>query len=146
MILLLANLAATGMLIGLTWTIQMVHYPLFAQVGREAWPAYAEGHGRRITLLVAPWMVLELVTSAALVRWRPEALTPAEAWTGLALTSAIWLSTGLVQAPLYTRLLRAWDAADHRRLVVTHGLRTALWTLRGMLLLLVLARTLGTAP
>lgn len=142
MLLLLANLAATGMLIGLTWTIQLVHYPLFAQVGTDAWLAYAAGHGRRITVLVAPWMLLELGTAAALVADRPPILPDAAAWGGLALVGLIWLSTGLVQAPLYGRLSRRWDAADHRRLVATHGVRTACWTLRGVLLLVVLAEAL----
>jgi hypothetical protein len=145
MLLLLANLAATGMLIGLTWTIQLVHYPLFAQVGADAWLGYAAGHGRRITVLVAPWMLLEAGTAAALVAWRPPLLSAAAAWSGLALVGLIWLSTVLVQAPLYGRLSRRWDAEDHRRLVVTHGLRTACWTLRGMLLLAVLARVLDPA-
>lgn len=138
--LLLANLAATGMLIGLIWTIQLVHYPLFAAVGPAAWPTYAAAHGRRVTVLVLPWMLLELGTAVALLRWRPALLTAPEAWLGAALVAVLWLSTGLVQGPAFTRLAAAWDPALHRRLVGTNWVRTAAWTLRGVLLLRVAAR------
>lgn len=140
MSLLLANLAATGMLIGLIWTIQLVHYPLFAAVGREAWPAYAAAHGRRVTVIVLPWMVLELVTTVALLRWRPVLLSAPEAWLSAALVALLWLSTALVQGPTFTRLSAGWDPALHRRLVRTNWVRTAAWTLRGVLLLIVAAR------
>ena len=140
--LLLANLAASGMMIGLIWVIQMVHYPLFAAVGREAWPAYARSHGRWITVLVLPWMTVELVTSLALIRYRPAAITEMEAWLGLAFVGVLWASTGLLQGPLFTRLAAQWDPAVHRRLVLTNWIRTFAWTARGVLLLVVIGRVL----
>lgn len=140
--LVLANLAATGMLIGLVWVVQLVHYPLFAAVGSAAWPSYAAGHGRRITVLVLPWMTTELLTSLALVRWRPAIVGAAEAWTGVALVGVLWASTALWQGPLYTRLAAAWDPVTHRHLVRSNWVRTAAWTARGVLLLWILGRTL----
>lgn len=55
--------ASTWALIGLIWTIQLVHYPLFSVVGDESFTEYAKGHASRITLIVAPLMLLELVSS-----------------------------------------------------------------------------------
>ena len=43
-VLLLANLAATIYMAGLIWFVQVVHYPLFAGVGEEAFPAYSRTH------------------------------------------------------------------------------------------------------
>ena len=34
-LILLSNVAATLYMVGLIWCIQIVHYPLFAQVGKE---------------------------------------------------------------------------------------------------------------
>jgi hypothetical protein len=34
-LVLLANLAATFFMVGLIWFVQIVHYPLFGQVGRD---------------------------------------------------------------------------------------------------------------
>ena len=137
MVLLLANLAATGVMIGLIWTVQLVHYPLFARVGTAAWPAYAADHARRITVLAGPWMVLEAATAFALLL-RPPAGVPV-GWLrwGFVLVCGLWLLTGLVSGPLFTRLSSGWDPALHRRLVRTNWLRTALWTARGALLLVL---------
>ena len=140
--LLLANLAASGMMIGLVWVVQMVHYPLFAAVGPEAWPAYAKGHGRWISVLVLPWMTVELVTAVALVRYRPDAITAPEAWLGLALVGVLWASTWLLQGPLFSSLAAQWDPSVHRRLVLTNWIRTFAWTARGVLLLVVIGRVL----
>ena len=49
----LANAAVACALTGLIWTIQVVHYPLFARVGEAEWRAYEREHQRRITLVVA---------------------------------------------------------------------------------------------
>lgn len=59
--------AATWALIGLIWTIQLVHYPLFAQVGRHTFKAYHHRHTTQITWVVAPLMLMELITAAWLV-------------------------------------------------------------------------------
>lgn len=138
--LLLANLCATGVLIGLIWTIQLVHYPLLAAVGTDAFPAYLAEHADRITFLVAPWMLLELVTSAALVRTHPAAVPRWMVRWGLALCLAAWAATWFVSVPIHQALADGFDPVLHRRLVDTNWLRTALWTARGTLSLLMVWR------
>jgi hypothetical protein len=138
MLPLLLNTAATGMLIGLGFTIQLVHYPLFARVGREAWPAYAAAHGRRITLLVGPWMLLEALTGAWLL-WRPPpGLSSALLWWAGLVVAVIWLLSALVNGPAFQRLASAWSPAGHRALVLANWPRTIAWTARGVLLLVLL--------
>jgi hypothetical protein len=131
--LLRVQAGVTCMLAGLAWTVQAVHYPLFARVGREAWPAYHAAHVARITPLVAPLMVLELAL-AGWVLWAG-ALPAAAAWAGLGMAGAIWLSTALLQVPLHDRLAQGLDEALVRRLVATSWLRTLLWTARAGLCL-----------
>ena len=131
---LLSHCAATWALVGLIWTIQLVHYPLFAQVGREAFESYHRRHTTQITWVVAPLMFTELFTAAWLL------------WAGhreqLLLVSLLplafnWLSTWRVQVPLHFRLSAGFDAKTHERLVGTNWWRTIAWTLRGFLLLLL---------
>jgi hypothetical protein len=133
-------LASTWFLTGLIWFVQVVHYPLFAAVPPSAFGAYHARHTRRTTLVVVGPMVLELATSAALLAWRPEAMSRGAAALGLALAVLTWLSTGLVQVPLHARLARGADAAAIRRLVATNATRAALWTAHALLLLAVAAR------
>ena len=57
------HFAATWTLVGLIWTMQLVHYPLFAHVGRHTFTACHHLHTTQITWVVAPLMFTELVTA-----------------------------------------------------------------------------------
>ncbi len=57
----------------------------------------------------------------------------------LVLVLAIWTSTFAVQVPLHGRLARGFDSVTHRRLVLTNWARTAGWSVRGVLALLMTA-------
>ncbi len=137
--LLLAHAAITCMLAGLIWTIQLVHYPLFAYADRGSWRAFHAAHGRRISGLVAVLMPLELLL-AGLLAWR---LQSAEALLGLLLLVVIWLSTALFQVPSHGRLSRRFDADAHRFLVATNWVRTTAWSLRALVALTLLARVMS---
>jgi hypothetical protein len=131
----LAHLAATLFLVGLIWVMQVVHYPLFADVGAEQFNVYWRRHTRLITLLVAPSMLTEGVTAAFLFFARPPGLSlPLLVFTA-GLLGVNWLSTWLVQIPLHERLGRRFDPNTLRRLILTNWVRTGAWTLRGVLLL-----------
>lgn len=125
------HLAATWALVGLIWTIQLVHYPLFAQVGKECFVSYHRQHTRRITWVVAPLMFAELVTAGVLMF-----LGLREPWliASLLPLGFNWVSTALVQIPLHNQLALGFDSKAHRRLVATNWWRTIAWSLRGVCL------------
>lgn len=132
--------AATWALVGLIWTIDVVHYPLFAHVGK-GFRAYHEEHMRRITPVVGPLMLVELATGAWL--WlEPPGGDGALAWgIGFALIALSWSITGLFAVPAHGRLERGgFDAAAHRALMWADRARTAVWTARGGLVLWLLVR------
>ena len=127
---------ATLMLCGLIWTIQLVTYPGFANVGAADGVGFADYHRAytgRIARLVVPLMVLELVTAVERVLGRVE--PSPQAVVGLALVVLIWLSTALLQVPLHGRLERGFDASAARRLVQTNWIRTVAWSLRAALVM-----------
>jgi len=129
---------ATLFMVGLVWTIQVVHYPLLALVGPDAFPAYHERHCVRIGYLVGPGMGVELVTAMLLV-FAPSGAPPWMVWTGLALVGVVWLMTALVHFPQHRRLGDAgYDRDLVARLVVSNRVRTAAWTARGVLALAML--------
>jgi hypothetical protein len=130
--LLLANLAASLYMTGVIWFVQLVHYPLFAQVGREQFAAYEERHARWTTFAVAPAMLAELGLSLAiLLRGRSSAAI----WIASGLTALLWLSTFLIQVPLHDRLRSGYNAQSIERLVASNWVRTMGWTLRSALLI-----------
>jgi len=128
MVLFLHALSTSGMT-GLIWFVQIVHYPMFAAVPPERFAAYAREHQQRTTRIVAPVMLVELVTATAIALLGLSA-NATLAWIGLAPLAAIWLSTAAVQMPLHQRLERGFDPGAVRALVRSNWGRTAAWSTR----------------
>ena len=139
---LLLNVLSTLVMIGVIWTVQIVHYPLFAGVGEAGWGAYEAQHQQRITWVVGPTMLVELVTAVWLVIARPPGIPPWALILGAVLVGVIWASTAFVQVPLHNALGGRFDPSAHARLVATNWLRTLAWTVRGGLVLWVVHRLL----
>ena len=141
--LLLVHLAATLFMVGLIWFVQVVHYPLFGKIGIEGFPSYAEAHSRLTTWVVGPPMLLEASTAIVLLFVRPEGVPASLAWTGAGLLAIVWLSTALLQVPRHTTLGLGFQAEAHRFLVLSNWVRTAAWSLRGVIVLWMAARTMS---
>jgi hypothetical protein len=130
MIRLLHAVATTAMA-GVIWTVQLVIYPLFAEVGEEVFASYHADYSERITWIVGPLMIVELGSAAAL------AIVAGKsgegrlfAVTGLLLVVAIWLVTAFVQVPQHGHLGAGFDEATIAALVAGNWIRTLLWSLR----------------
>lgn len=141
-LVLLLHAAATLLMGGVAWFVQLVHYPLFAAAGADRFPAYAVEHQRRTTWLVAPLMLAEAGTAVALLARTPPGVAPALAWAGAAALAAVWASTFLLQVPRHRLLAAAWDERAASGLVTTSAVRTAAWTARAGLVLAMLAQVL----
>lgn len=126
-LLLTTHVAATWLMTGLIWFVQVVHYPLMGRVGAAGFSEYERAHTRRTSWVVGPPMLVEAGTALLLL----DRGTPAI--VGLALLGGIWLSTAALQVPMHRRLADGFDAAAHRRLVATNWLRTIGWSLRSIL-------------
>jgi hypothetical protein len=134
-LLLLAHAGATLFMVGLIWFVQIVHYPLFGRVGRGNFIRYEEQHARRTGWVVAGPMVLELILAIAWVWIRGGWIE----WAGLLLLGGIWASTAVWQVPMHRRLAAGYDEAAHRWLVRSNWVRTAGWSLRGIIALAMMA-------
>ncbi|MES2737156.1 MAG: hypothetical protein V4672_12605 [Verrucomicrobiota bacterium] len=121
----------TWALMGLIWHVQIVQYPLFLDVGRESFDRYHCGHCLRITFVVVPLILLEAASGAWLF-WLGER-SPVFLWS-LVFVVAAWLSTFFIQVPIHGQLTQeGWSAEVIQKLVRTNWLRTAAWTVRGLL-------------
>lgn len=135
----LAHVAATWMMVGLIWFVQIVHYPLFAQVGTNRFAEYEIAHSRWTTWVVGPPMLVEAATALVLLLAKPERISSVHLWLGIILLLIIWLSTAFLQVPQHEILTRGFAADAHRFLVTSNWIRTVAWTLRGVLVLTMLA-------
>lgn len=141
-VVLLIHAAATLMMVGVIWIVQVVHYPLFDLVDPQRSDLFAQRHQQSITWVVAPLMLVELTTAVWLL-WRVPAGIPR--WTliaGAVLLAVIWISTLTLQIPRHTLLLEGFSAEVHRSLVASNWIRTLAWTARGALVMLGLAALL----
>ena len=135
--LLLIHAGCTLFMAGLIWTIQVVHYPLFAHVGAEDYERYQHLHMQRITWVVMPMMLAELACAVALF-FSTQVNASQLVWVGLALLMCIWLSTALLQVPAHAELTKGWNASAHARLVTSNWIRTLAWSVRGLIALWLL--------
>ena len=130
---LIIQLAATGVMTGLIWFVQVVHYPLMAAVGRDEWINYENTHTRLTSYVVAPGMLLE-VLSAAFVLYaavqQPDDISIAIVVAATILLAGIWASTFFIQVPLHKALSEDHDPQRIAKLVQTNWIRTVLWTTR----------------
>lgn len=135
---LVLNTVATWGMVGVIWTIQVVHYPMLASLSELRPATAASEHQRRISGVVGPLMAVEGVTTLMLLASRPTTMGAPSAWLAAVLLAVALGSTILVQVPLHGRLAAGHDADAARRLISTNWVRTMAWTGRGFLLALVL--------
>ena len=81
--LFLVQVCTTGYMIGVIWTVQLVHYPLFGAVRADEFAAFEREHQQRISAVVMPFMLGELASAIALPFFDSPLWTPLEAWAGL---------------------------------------------------------------
>jgi hypothetical protein len=139
---LLAQAAATLFMVGLIWMVQVVHYPLFDRVERADFPRFAADHQWLTTWVVAPPMLVELLTALYLLWHCPEAVPAWTAWLGGGLVVLLWLATILAQVPQHNILAQGFNEAAYRALVDSNWVRTIAWSLRGVLVLWMVGRVM----
>jgi hypothetical protein len=124
------QLAATMAMVGAIWVVQLCVYPRFLDIQPDKFVGAHLRHSFWIGLIVAPLMVVEIVTAVFLV-WAD--VGGVVQWIVLGLTLSTWLSTAFIQAPCHTRLMQGYDDAKCRFLTRSNWLRTVLWSVKGML-------------
>ncbi len=138
-LVLWTHLASTLFMVGLIWFVQVVHYPLFADVPTEGYRAYQEKHMARTGLVVGPPMLAEAGSSLGLILLASDLPDPSLAWIGFALLAFVWGVTALFSVPAHGRLLEGFDEGAHRTLVRTNWLRALGWSVRGGLAIALLS-------
>ncbi len=134
-LLLLLNFALAAYLTGLIWTVQVVHYPGFALLGKTGFARYHAAHTRRMGYVAGAPMVLELGLAAWLAWAGRGALPHGAGWWGLALVGFVWGVTFFIAVPFHNRLeASGYDYISIDGLTRTNWLRTLAWTARLALL------------
>ena len=112
-----ANIALSWGLLVLIWLVQLIIYPGFHRISHEAFAAYHRWYVIRISSVVLPLMVAELILSIWWVLSNNYSLV--SVISGL-LVLIVWLSTFVLQVPIHNRLKSSKDDKRIQRLVATN--------------------------
>ncbi len=133
LVLTLAQTAAAWYGAGFIWTMQLLNYPLLSRISPSSFVSYETAHNKRFVAVVAPGVLVVMITTVLLFLARPPALPVAAPIAATALIVVILVSTVLWQAPAHGKLAAGFDASVHATLVHTNWIRTAAWTALGLL-------------
>ena len=131
---LLVHLVATAFMTGLIWYVQVVHAPRLAGWPPDDFGRWEARHRERTAAVVSPAMLVEGATAAWLGIRPPRRVSPWLFAAGAAALVCIWASTFFLQVPAHGMLTLGWDPDVHARLVATNWIRTALWSMRLVLI------------
>ena len=129
---LLGHLIFTSIMTGVIWVIQIVHYPSFHFIEKELYTAFQKFHMNKISIIVIPIMLAELITGMMLFLDKsPKSPFLIISFVILVL---IWLITGVFFSKAHNELMSGYQELVVNQLVVMNWIRTLLWTLRLLLL------------
>ena len=126
------NVISAFLLTGVIWTIQIVHYPSFHYIDKLSFTNFHNFHERRISIIVMPLMLIELITSIALYIHNMWSIIFA---LNLLIVGLNWCSTFFVQVPIHSILSEKKDKNLIEKLVNTNWIRTFLWSTRMLLII-----------
>jgi hypothetical protein len=142
-LVVVGHAVSTVFLAGVIWTVQVVHYPLFARIGPASFTAAMADHSRRITgIVLVPW-ALQGVTTAWLLARPPAGVSTLLLWSAAALAALPVVVTLVASVPAHRALGGGFDPRVHARLLATNWLRTAAWTAHAAVAVAILLSPTG---
>jgi hypothetical protein len=130
-LLLKVNFISTSVMVGVIWVIQLLHYPSFHFISEKKYIEFQHFHMQRISFIVIPAMLIELASALSLAFFFRSTLTIIL----LALLLVIWGITFIFFTNIHQKLTNGYDYSIVDRLVQINWYRTALWSLRFIILL-----------
>ena len=129
---LLSHLIFTSIMTGVIWVIQIVHYPSFHFIEKELYTAFQKFHMNKISIIVIPIMLAELITGMML--FLDKSSKSPFLIISFVILVLIWLITGVFFSKAHNELMTGYRELVVNQLVVMNWIRTLLWTLRLLLL------------
>lgn len=120
------HLIATSAMVGVIWIVQLVHYPAFLFIDRVKFTDFESFHTFQISLIVAPFMLIEAITASLILLKEMSSLNLANVISII----LIWLFTFFVSVPCHRKLIRSYDTDVIKSLIRTNWVRTILWSMR----------------
>ena len=132
MFLLLMHACVTFLLTGLIWVIQLVHYPIFQFLDSQSYSKAMTFHQQRISIIVVPLMVFELLSGLylAYAQWAPLARFHS---INMALIVLIWIHTFGIMVPFHKSISIQPNHSLLQKTLRHHWIRTTSWSVKSIL-------------
>lgn len=130
-------------MVGVIWFVQWVHYPLLANVPDDRAVEVAQQHQRSTGQVLALPMLIEGVTTLALLVTRPEGVFMILPWIGAVLLAVALGCTVFLSVPLHAKMASNPTAEVGRKLVITNWPRTIAWSLRAVVCVVMLLQSVS---
>jgi hypothetical protein len=143
-VVVLAHAASTVFLAGVIWTIQVVHYPMFARVDAAGFPAAMADHGRRISGVVVGALGAAGATMVLLLARPPVGVSVGAPLVGCGARGAPGGGDARGERPGPPALGSGFDPSAHARLLATNWLRTSAWTAHAVLAVAILLQQVSS--
>ncbi len=128
---LLIHAAATLILAGVMWAIQLGLVPLLAHATDATWPHHALVYRRVFRLLFWPLLMVEAASGLVAALRQPEGIPPWVHGVNLTLLAAAWGTIPLVRLVVGHHPLARFDPDGFRRFARLNWIRVVVWTARG---------------
>ncbi|MDP5172341.1 MAG: hypothetical protein NWR72_19000 [Bacteroidia bacterium] len=144
--LLLFSLGLSMYLVGVHWTFQLVHFPLYTRVGTNEFQDYQALHQQKILWSVRIPRMIALLIAIALILLEPWGLEKWELWAYFGCLSAATAISFQFIRPLQGMLSQqGYSTKVITTMTRLHWARTILSTAGALILLIAIARLLNKA-
>ena len=132
MTIILIQCAAFWFMAGVTWTLQILNYPLLEKINSGTFASYQEAHNKRFGKVMIPGILVAVITTLLLFFDRPFAVSPTIPVLQAILLLIITGSAAVYAAPARKKLEKNFDQVPVRSLIMTNWLRLFAWLALGI--------------
>tara|TARA_B100000427_G_C15316073_1_gene510420 strand:+ start:173 stop:598 length:426 start_codon:yes stop_codon:yes gene_type:complete len=131
--ILLFQIVINVYILGVIIMTQFITYPTFLIIDKNSFNKYHRKYVNIISIIVAPAMVLEIISLIVLVYLSKDFLLV----KSLILLLCIWLTTFIIMVPSHNILSRKNDSKEIKKLININWVRTFLWSVKLIVMLII---------
>ena len=130
-ILYFIQIVCNSYLVSLVIITQFITYPTFLHINKDKFSEYHRKYVNKISFIVAPVMLIELLTLSLIAYFSGEFLII----KSLILLLVIWLTTFFIMIPSHNRISKSFNKKEIISLINYNWVRTILWSFKLLLII-----------
>ena len=125
------QIVCNSYLVSLLFMTQFITYPTFLHIDKDKFSEYHRKYVNNISFIVAPVMLIELLTLSLIAYFSSEFLII----KSLILLLVIWLTTFFIMTPSHNRISKSFNKKEIISLINYNWVRTILWSFKLLLII-----------